>query len=275
MDLQYVFLEKNDTTTSVEKPTIFDVKRKRIKKRKGNKNLLKKCLGLNNTPRRFKNKGGKKKNLSSSQPSENAEKLDLEPSQPRPLEHDKKENLVLSPIPLCANVKKEELVSSQETPFGDKVENFFDNVVEPSLLPENYYNGEKASENLLKPNMDNQDGGNFNENEVPVIGRNSVKRFNELDLAEALLNGIDTSASTSTPISLPDPALIWPTTNLEPGDEAAVNDLRHAQSDESYHAKEMDTSVSNFTNDICMNHISTDLESSPMLHGLGMLLESL
>ncbi|XP_078378462.1 uncharacterized protein LOC144661535 isoform X1 [Oculina patagonica] len=280
VDLQYVFLEKNDTTTSVEKPKIMDVKRKRIKKRKGNKNLLKKCLGLNNAPRRFKNKRGKKKNLASLRPSENAEKLDLEPSQARPFENDKKENLVLSPIPLCVNVKKEELVSSQESPFGDKVGNFSaNNLVEPSLLTEPYCNGEKASENLLKPNMDNQDGGNANENEAPVISRNNVKRFDQLDPTEALMNGIDTSSSASTPISLPDPARLWPTLHVESGDEAAVattvNDLKHAQSDESYHAKEMDTSVFNHTNDICMNHITTDLESSPMLHGLGMLLESL
>lgn len=280
VDLQYVFLEKNDTTTSVEKPKIMDVKRKRIKKRKGNKNLLKKCLGLNNAPRRFKNKRGKKKNLSLSQPRENAEKLDLEPSQSRALENDKKESLVLSPIPLCVNVKQEKLVSSQESPFGDKVENFSaNNVVEPSLLTEPYYNGEEASETLLKPNMDNQDCGNVNENEAPVISRNNVKRFDQLDLTEALMNGIDTSSSASTPISLPDPSRLWPTLNVESGDEAAVatsvNDLKHTPSDESYQAKELDTSVSNYTNDICMNHITTDLESSPMLHGLGMLLESL
>lgn len=277
VDLQYVFLEKNDTTPSVEKPKILEVKRKRIKKRKGNKSLLKKCLGLNNTPRKFKNKGGKKKDLSSKS-SENAEpKLEMDPSQPRPFENEKKENLVLSPIPLCANVKREDLVSSQESPFGDKVENLSDNhAVEPSLPTKPYHNGEKASSgSLLEPHLDYQDGG---ENEVPVIGKSNVKKFTQLDLAEALLNGTD-SSSTATPIAIPDPARLWPTVDTGAGDEmavtSAVNDLKHAQSEESFHAREMDTSVSNYTNDICMNHISTDLESSPILHGLGMLLESL
>lgn len=262
----------------MEKPKILEVKRKRIKKRKGNKNLLKKCLGLDQTPRKFKTKGGKKKNLSSSQSSENAEKPDMDPSPPRPFENVKKENLVLSPIPLCANVKKEDLVSSQES--RDKMENLSDNhAVELSLPAKPYHSGEKASNGtLLETHLDNQDGGRVSENEAPVIEKSYVKNFTQLDLAETLVNGID-SSSTATSIAIPDPARLWPTVNAGSGDEMAVtstvNDCNHAQSEESFDAREMDTSVSNYTNDLCMNHISTDLESSPILHGLGMLLESL
>jgi len=278
VDLQYVFLEKNDTVPSVEKPKILEVKRKRIKKRKGNKNLLKKCLGLDNRPRKFKNKGGKKKNLSSSQSSENAEKPEMDPSPPRPFENVEKENLVLSPIPLCANVKKEDLVSSQES--RDKIENLSNNhAMEPSLPAKPYQNGEKASSgSLLETHLDNQDGGRVSENEAPVIGKSNDKKFTQFDLAEAFVNGTD-SSSTATPIAIPDPARFWPTVDAASGNEmaltSAVNDLNHAQSEVSYDAREMDTSVSNYTNDLCMNHISTDLESSPILHGLGMLLESL
>ena len=276
VDLQYVFLETKETAPSVEKPKILEVKRKRIKKRKGNKSLLKKCLGSDNTPRKLKNKGGKKKDLSSSQSSENAEKPEMDPSQPRPFENAKKENLVLSPIPLCANVKKEDLVSSQE--FGDKVENLSDyHAVEPSLSPKPHHNGDKASSGSLpETHLDNQDGGRVSENEEPDIGK--IKKFTQLDLAEAFVNGTD-SSSTSTHIAIPDPARLWPTVDAGSGNEMAVtlavNNLKHAQSEESFHAREMDTSVSNYTDDICMNHISTDLESSPILHGLGMLLESL
>lgn len=269
LDLQYVFLEKKETAPSVEKPKILEVKRKRIKKRKGNKGLLKKCLGLDKTPRKFKNKGGKKKDLTSSQSRENAEKPEMEPSQPRPFENAKKENLVLSPIPLCANVKKEDLVSNEESPCGDKVENLSDNhVVEPSLSAKPYHSAEKdSSGSLLDTPLSNQDGGSVN-----------VKKFSQLELGEALVNGIDNS-SIATPIGIPDPTRLWPTVDTGSGDEmvvtSAVNDLKHAHSEESYYAREMDTSVSNFTNDMCMNHISTDLESSTIPHGLGMLLESL
>ena len=254
----------------------MEVKRKRIKKRKGNKNLLKKCL--DNTPRKFKTKGGKKKNLSSSQSSENAEKPELDPSPPRPFESVKKENLVLSPIPLCANVKKEDMASSQES--RDKIENLSDNhAVEPTLPAKPYQSGEKASsESLLGTHLDNQDGARVSENEAPVVGKSHVKKFTQLDFAETFVNGTD-SSSTATPITIPDPARLWPTVNAESGDEmavtSAVNNLNHEQSEESYRAREMDTSVSNYTNDLCMNHISTELESSPILHGLGMLLESL
>ena len=269
LDLQYVFLEKKETAPSVEKPKILEVKRKRIKKRKGNKGLLKKCLGLDKTPRKFKNKGGKKKDLTSSQSRENAEKPEMEPSQLRPFENAKKENLVLSPIPLCANVKKEDLVSNEESPCGDKVENLSDNhVVEPSLSAKPYHSAEKdSSGSLLDTPLSNQDGGSVN-----------VKKFSQLELEEALVNGIDNS-SIATPIGIPDPTRLWPTVDTGSGDEmvvtSAVNDLKHAHSEESYYAREMDTSVSNFTNDMCMNHISTDLESSTIPHGLGMLLESL
>lgn len=280
LDLQYVFLEKKETAPSVEKPKILEVKRKRIKKRKGNKSLLKKCLGLDKTPRKFKNKGRKKKDLSSSQSRENAEKPEMEPSQPKPFEnHDaKKENLVLSPIPLCANVKKEDLVSNKESPCGDKVENLSDNhVVEPSLSAKPYHSAEKdSSGSLLDTPLGNQDGGSVSENEAPVIGKSNVnvKKFSQLELGEALMNGMDNSS-----IGIPDPTRLWPTVDTGSGDEmvvtSAVDDLKHAHSEESYYAREMDTSVSNFTNDMCMNHISTDLESSTIPHGLGMLLESL
>lgn len=277
LDLQYVFLEKKETAPSVEKPKILEVKRKRIKKRKGNKSLLKKCLGLDKTPRKFKNKGRKKKDLSSSQSRENAEKPEMEPSQPKPFEnHDaKKENLVLSPIPLCANVKKEDLVSNKESPCGDKVENLSDNhVVEPSLSAKPYHSAEKdSSGSLLDTPLGNQDGGNVSENEAPVIGKSNVnvKKFSQLELGEALMNGMDNSS-----IGIPDPTRLWPTVDTGSGDEMVVtDDLKHAHSEESYYAREMDTSVSNFTNDMCMNHISTDLESSTIPHGLGMLLESL
>ena len=263
----------------MEKPKILEVKRKRIKKRKGNKNLLKKCLGLDNTPRKFKNKGGKKKNLSSSQSSENAKKPEQDPSPPRSFESVKKENVVLSPIPLCTNVKKEDLIFCQES--RDKIENLIDNhAVEPSLSAKPYHSGEKASsESLLGTDLDNQDGVRVSENEAPVVGKSHVKKFTQLDLAEAFVNGTD-SSSTTAPITIPDPARLWPTVDAESGDEMAftpaVNNLNHEQSEESYRAREMDTSVSNYTNvDLCMNHISTDLESSPILHGLGMLLESL
>lgn len=277
LDLQYVFLEKKETAPSVEKPKILEVKRKRIKKRKGNKSLLKKCLGLDKTPRKFKNKGRKKKDLSSSQSRENAEKPEMEPSQPKPFEnHDaKKENLVLSPIPLCANVKKEDLVSNKESPCGDKVENLSDNhVVEPSLSAKPYHSAEKdSSGSLLDTPLGNQDGGSVSENEAPVIGKSNVnvKKFSQLELGEALMNGMDNSS-----IGIPDPTRLWPTVDTGSGDEMVVtDDLKHAHSEESYYAREMDTSVSNFTNDMCMNHISTDLESSTIPHGLGMLLESL
>lgn len=216
--------------------------------------------------------------MSSSQSSENAEKLELDPSPPRPLESVKKENLVLSPIPLCANVKKEDLISSQES--RDKIENLSDNhAVEPSLPAKPYHCGEKASsESLLGTHLDNQDGVRVSENEAPFVEKSHVTKFTQLDLAEAFLNGTD-SSSTATPIAIPDPARLWPTVDAESGDEMAitpaVNNLNHEQSEESYRAREMDTSVSNYSNDLCMNHISTDLESSPILHGLGMLLESL
>jgi len=282
LDLQYVFLEKKETAPSVEKPKILEVKRKRIKKRKGNKSLLKKCLGLEKTPRKFKNKGGKKKDLSSSQSRENADKPEMEPGQPRPFENAKKENLVLSPIPLCANVKKEDLVSNEESPCGDKVENLSDNhVVEPSLSAKPYHSAEKdSSGSLLDTPLGNQDGGSVSENEAPVIGKSNinVNKFSQLELGETLVNGIDNS-SIATPIGIPDLTRLWPTVDTGSGDEmvvtSAVNDLKHAHSEESYYAREMDTSVSNFTNDMCMNHISPDLESSTIPHGLGMLLESL
>lgn len=279
MDLQYVFLEKNDSaTTAVEKPKILEVKRKRIKKRKGKKNLLKKCLD-SNTPRKFKNKLGKKK-LSSSQQGENAGKVDVEPSELRPFENEKKENLGLSSNLLGTNVKKEELESSQELACG-KVENPRDsNAKESNFLVQPQPNGDTASERNLF--VDCQGGGNFIENEESVEDQSTVKRLNQHDLTNTSANSDMKNADslpTVSPSSLQDRARFLPTANVGSVDEPSVilaaNDLKHAQLDGSFIGKDMDTTVSNYTNDVCMNHISTELESSNVLRGLGLLLETL
>jgi len=246
VDLQYVFLEKNESAAPVVKPKIFDVKRKRIKKKKGNKNLLKKCLSPN-ALRKFKKKGKKKAVLSSIQGSENADKVDMGPSQARPFENEKKENLVPSSIDLCANVKKEDLGSSLEPPC--------DKVTEESSLPQPYHNSDRVSavsEALLLPNMDNELGRNLNENEATVINISTVKSFVDNEVAEALLNTdeIDNSLMV-TPV---------------------VNGLIREPSDQTELVKVMDTSVSDYASDMRMNHLSADLESSALLHGL--LLES-
>lgn len=246
VDLQYVFLEKNESAAPVVKPKIFDVKRKRIKKKKGNKNLLKKCLSPN-ALRKFKKKGKKKAVLSSIQGSENADKVDMGPSQARPFENEKKENLVPSSIDLCANVKKEDLGSSLEPPC--------DKVTEESSLPQPCHNADRVSavsDALLMPNMDNELARNLNENEATVINISTVKSFVDNEVAEALLNtdGIDNSLMV-TPV---------------------VNGLIHEPSDQTELVKVMDTSVSDYASDMRMNHLSADLESSALLHGL--LLES-
>lgn len=246
VDLQYVFLEKNEVSTPVEKPKILDAKRKRIKKRKGNKNLLKKCLSPN-APRRRKNKGAKKASLSSIQESENAVKVDMEPSQPRPIESEKKENLVLSPIDLCANVKRQELVPGQEPPC--------DKVTEVPCLPQSYQTVDKTSDSLLVPNMDMEIDGNVNENEAPGGNKSTVKIFVDREVPEPLMNSDNTAIDSSFMVT------------------PAVNGLIRVPLDETDNAaKGMDTSVSNYASDKCMNHISAELESSALLHGL--LVES-
>ena len=249
MDLQYVFLEKNESAAPVEKPKFLDVKRKRIKKKKGNKNLLKKCLSPGKGPRRkFKNKGSKKFDLAATQESENAEKVELEPSLARPFEKEKKENLVLSPIDPCANVKKEDMVPSQE-PTCDKL-------TEVPSLPEPVGGVDKTGrDGLLLPNLDEETGMIVNEHEATGPQKNTVKGLVDHDVFEPLLHS-DTNGSDSSLMAAP-----------------AVNGLIHAPLDETDNAKGMETSVSNYHSDTCMNHISSDFESSALLHA-GLLLES-
>lgn len=248
MDLQYVFLEKNESAAPVEKPKFLDVKRKRIKKKKGNKNLLKKCLSPGKGPRRkFKNKGAKKFDLTSTQESENAEKVELEASLTRPFEKEKKENLVLSPIDPCANVTREELVPSQE-PTCNKL-------TEVPSLPEPVGGVDKTGrDGLLLPSLGEETGMIVDEHGATGPQKNTVKGLVDHDVFEPLLH-TDTNGSDSSLMVVP-----------------AVNGLIHAPSDETDNAKGMDTSVSNYHSDTCMNHISSDFESSTLLHGL--LLES-
>ena len=240
-----MFLEKEDAATPVEKPKIMDIKRKRIKKRKGNKNLLKICLSPD-APRRLKKKKAKKVALSSTQATGNARDVDMEPSLAEPLQNEKKENQALSPTELCADAKKENLVPSQELPC-DKVDE------EPSLLEPND-SVDKANGGALTPNMDTETGGNMNENEAPMINKSSVKSFIDYGVAEPLVNS-DITAIDSYSIIMP-----------------AVNGLSHAPSDETDTTMELKTTVSNFASDMCLNHISADIESSTLLHGL--LVES-
>ena len=240
-----MFLEKEDAAKPVEKLKIVDIKRKRTKKRKGNKNLLKKCLSTD-APRRLKKKKAKKVALSSTQATGNAGDMDMEPSIAQPLQNEKKENLVLSPIDLCADAKKGSLVPSQEPPC-DKVDK------EPSLLEPND-SVDKANGGVLLPYMDSETGGNVNENEASVINKSSVKSFIDHGVAEPLVNS-DITGIESSLIVMP-----------------AVNGLSHAPSDETDTAMEMDTPVSNYASDMCLNRISEDIESSTLLHGL--LVES-
>ena len=112
MDLQYVFLEKNETATPVEKPKIPEVKRKRIKKRKEGKKLLKKCVssGAHHRPR---SDGTKKSKMHTSHKSENAANSETAPVQARSLENERKENLVPPDMGWFANTNKEDLVPNQ------------------------------------------------------------------------------------------------------------------------------------------------------------------
>ena len=243
VDLQYVFLEKNDDDTPVEKPKIFEVKKKRIKKRKGNKTLLKKCLSPD-APRRKKKKGMKKTATSSVQASENVQAVDMEPSQARPLENEKKENLVLSPIDLCANVKKEIISSEEQLRVKVKGER---------SLSENFNSVDKTNVSGLAPNMGDEIDGNVNENEAPGINRVIVKS----------LHDVSTEPLFDSAISENDNALIT---------TPAVNGLIHGPLSETDSAKRMDTGFSTYDSDVYMNHVSTDLESSALLNGL--LVES-
>ena len=243
MDLQYVFLEKNDDDTPVEKPKIFEVKKKRIKKRKGNKTLLKKCLSPD-APRRKKKKGMKKTAMCSVQVSENAEEVDVEPSQARPIENEKKENLVLSPIDLCANVKKEIISSEEQLRVKVKGER---------SLSENFNSVDKTNVSVLAPNIGDEIDGNVNENEAPGMNRvmsKSVQDFTMEPLFDSAVTEND-SALITTP---------------------AVNGLIHGPLSETDSAKRIDTSFSTYDSDVYMNHVSTDLESSALLNGL--LVES-
>ena len=231
----------------MEKPKFLDVKRKRIKKKKGTKNLLKKCLSPGKGPRRkLKNKVAKKFDLTSTQESENAEKVEMEPSPVRPFEKDKKENLVLSPINPCANVKKDDLVPSQE-PNCDKL-------TEVPSLPEPVGVEKTGRDDLLLSNMDDKIGMIVNEHEATSPQKSIVKGFVDHDVFEPLPHS-DTNGSDNSLMVMP-----------------GVNGLIHAPSDETDNAKGMETSVSNYDGNMCMNHISSDFESSALLHGL--LLES-
>ena len=243
VDLQYVFLEKNDDDTPVEKPKIFEVKKKRIKKRKGNKTLLKKCLSPD-APRRKKKKGMKKAATSSVQASENVQAVDMEPSQARPLENEKKENLVLSPIDLCANVKKE--ITSSEEQLRVKVKG-------ERSLSENFNSVDKTNVSVQAPNMGDEIDGNVNENEAPGINRVIAKGGHDVT-TEPLFDSAITENGNAL-ITTP-----------------AVNGLIHGPLSETDSAKRMDTSFSTYDSDVYMNHVSTDLESSALLNGL--LVES-
>lgn len=112
MDLQYVFLEKNETATPMEKPKIAEVKRKRIKKRKEGKKLLKKCVS-SNAHHRPRGDGIKKAKLPTSHKSENAVNSETAPAEARPFENERKENLVPSDMDWFANTNKEDLVPNQ------------------------------------------------------------------------------------------------------------------------------------------------------------------
>ena len=245
VDLQYVFLEKNDDDTPVEKPKIFEVKKKRIKKRKGNKTLLKKCLS-SDAPRRKKKKGMKKAATSSVQASENVQAVDMEPSQARPLENEKKENLVLSPIDLCANVKKEIISSEEQLRVKVKGE---------LSLSENFNSVDKTNVSGLAPNMGDEIDGNVNENEAPGINRVIVKSVHDVSMEPLFDSAI--SENGNALITTPAPA---------------VNGLIHGPLSETDSAKRMDTGFSTYDSDVYMNHVSTDLESSALLNGL--LVES-
>lgn len=243
MDLQYVFLEKNESSAApLEKPKVLEVKRKRFKKRKGNKKLLKKCLSPD-AARRLKNKKAKKPALPSSQETENTGNGDMEPCPAPSFEKGRKEKVVLSSVDPCANVKKENLVPSQHLTC-DKVNEVFNG---PETM-------DKESDNLPILNMDVETGLNESENEATGFMNSTFKNPVELDVAESVFNSDNNGIDSSMMVT------------------PAVNGFIHAQSDESDNTKGIDTSVSDYASDISLNRISAELGSSALLHGL--LLES-
>lgn len=276
VDLQFVFLEKNDSgVASEEKPKILEVKRKKIKKRKGNKNLLKKCLD-SNSPGQLKKKLGKKKKSSSSQPCESGGKVKVEPSEPRSFENEKKENLGLSSNRLCSNIEKGALEFPQRLAC-DEVENLRD----PNAEESNISFQPKANDGS-KLIVYSQRSGNFNENEPSVADESSLNRLNLHDLPDASVNSdwkIAVSPSNSLQDSQSCGEHFSPTTNTgcvdEPSVTSVASNFTHVQLDGNWKGKEVDSSVSNHTNDVFTNHRSTELESPNVLLGLGLMLETL
>ncbi|XP_068670155.1 uncharacterized protein [Montipora foliosa] len=171
VDLQYVFLEKNETPP-VEQPKIVEMKRKRIKRRKGNNNLLKKCLS-SNAPRRRRKKGVKKSCFPS---VENDGNTETALCNVRPLESERKENLEPSDMDGCANTKREDLVPTQV-----------------ASVPEHIESVDKERNSLSNPNMGKETSGNLNENGTLAIDNGIVKRLVDPYLTESDLNNIDIS----------------------------------------------------------------------------------
>ncbi|XP_068716208.1 uncharacterized protein [Montipora foliosa] len=227
VDLQYVFLEKNQSTTATEKPKIVEVKRKRIKKRKGKKNLLKKCLS-SNVHLRLGNEDEKISHLPPSQESGASD--ETAPSQkPRPLENERKENLVPSDIDESANIKSEDLVPNQVR----------------SLL-EHSVSVDKDRNELTYLNMASGTSWNVNRNDAPFMEKRTVKSIVESDLSEPYLNLDEKTIDSSLMVM------------------SAVNGSAHACSVMSESA----SGVSNYASDTGMNHISGELESTASLRGL-------
>ena len=125
MDLQYVFLEKNETATPVEKPKIVEVKRKRIKKRKEGGNLLKKCPSTN-AYCQHGNEDSKESKLPSSQKSESDRDAETAPVQARLFEKVRKENLVPSDLDRCATMDRDDLVSIQMPSLTEHIGSVFE-----------------------------------------------------------------------------------------------------------------------------------------------------
>ncbi|XP_067021559.1 polycomb complex protein BMI-1-A-like [Acropora muricata] len=125
VDLQYVFLEKNETATPVEKPKIVEVKRKRIKKRKEGGNLLKKCPSAN-AYCQHGNEDNKGSKLPSSQKSESDRDAETAPVQARLFEKVRKENLVPSDLDRCVTKNRDDLVSTQMPSLTEHIGSVFE-----------------------------------------------------------------------------------------------------------------------------------------------------
>ena len=125
MDLQYVFLEKNETATPVEKPKIVEVKRKRIKKRKEGGNLLKKCPSAN-AYCQHGNEDNKRSKLPSSQKSESDRDAETAPVKARLFEKVRKENLVPSDLDRCVTKNRDDLVSTQMPSLTEHIGSVFE-----------------------------------------------------------------------------------------------------------------------------------------------------